>query len=65
MPYSLIHRRDLIVTDDVAAFHIVPFFRALVGAMVNEHNAISRFGVKDDVLLRFAPRLKLGAVYGI
>ena len=65
MPYSLIHRRDLIVTDDIATFHIIPFFRALMGAMVDEYNAISRLGVKDDVLLCFAPCLKHGAVYGL
>ena len=37
----------------------------LMGAMVDEYNAISRLGVKDDVLLCFAPCLKLGAVYGV
>ena len=53
---------SLVVADDVAALDVVLVLGALVGDVVDEDDAVSRLGVEDDVLLRFAPGLEFGAV---
>ena len=65
MPDPLIHWRQLIVTDDIAAFDMLLVLSPLVRDMVDEDNAIARFRIEDDVLLRLAPGFKLGPVEGI
>ena len=50
------------MADNIAAFHFIPFFRALMGGMANEHNTVTSFRIQDDMRLYFTPRLKLGAI---
>ena len=65
MPYAFVHRRQLVVADDVAALDVLLVLGALVGDMVDEDDAVARLGMEDDVLLRFAPGLELGPVHGV
>ena len=65
MPYALIHRRQLVVADDIAAFDVILVLGALVGDVVDEDDAVARLGIEDDVLLCFAPGLELGPVHGV
>ena len=65
VPYALIHRRQLVVADDIAALYVLLVLGALVGDMVDEDDAVARLGIEDDVLLRFAPGFKPGPVEGV
>ena len=62
MPNALIHRRQLVVADDIAALYVLLVLGALVGDMVDEDDAVARLGIEDDVLLGLAPGFKLGPV---
>ena len=44
VPYALIHRRQLVVADDIAALYVLLVLGALVGDVVDEDDAVARLG---------------------
>ena len=65
MPDPLVHRRYLVVANDIAALDMLLVLGPLVRDVVDEDDAVARLGVEDDMLLRLAPGLKLGPVHGV
>ena len=46
MPYALIHRRQLVVADDIAALYVLLVLGALVGDVVDEDDAVAQTEIK-------------------
>ena len=57
---AFVHRSQLVMTNDVAPLHVVALFGALMGDVAQENHTVTRLGVDNIMLLRFAPSFKFG-----